>query len=395
MFKSNIIFGLFCLIFAGLFLSCTEKGDDPIYYTVGFNSQGGEEIAPITKEKGAEITLPTPVRGGYTFNGWYSAALGGSKYLSPYTLTGSVTMYAQWTAITPNTNSYTLTFDTQGGTSVSPMSGTSGTSVTLPTPTRSGYTFNGWYNAASGGTKYLSPYTLAGNVTMYAQWTAVGGGNDTESGKDTTIAGIACVLVKAGTFMMGGGDDVHQVTLTQDYWISKYPVTQAQYQAVTDSNPSRFSGSNNPVERVNWTEANNFAQSVGGRLPTEAEWEFAARGGNKSQGYIYSGSNNLDNVAWYGNNNPYGTKPAGQKQPNELGIYDMSGNVFEWCNDWYGSYPENAVTNPTGPDTGDNRVFRGGDWYHNAQYCRVEYRGDGLPSYKHYYNGFRVAFPRN
>ena len=228
---------------------------------------------------------------------------------------------------------------------------------------------------------------------------ANGSGND---GDTKTINGIECVLVKAGTFMMGKDDyfdyTVHSVTLTQDYWLSRYPITQAQYRNVTGNNPSYFSGrDNNPVERVDWAQANSFAQSVGGRLPTEAEWEFAARGGNKSQGYIYSGSNNLNDVGWYYGNLEDGTKPVGQKLPNELGIYDMSGNVWEWCSDWYGEYPTTAVTNPTGPSTGGNRVGRGGDWYGSiAQLCRVAYRGRGYQSdFDAGRIGFRVAFPRN
>ena len=237
-----------------------------------------------------------------------------------------------------------------------------------------------------------------------------GSGND---GDTRTINGIECVLVKAGTFMMGSptneanrdSDELqHQVTLTQDYWLSKYPITQAQYRSVTGSNPSYFSGrDNNPVEDVTWAQANSFAQSVGGRLPTEAEWEFAARGGNRSNGYIYSGSNNLDEVGWYWSNIPsqssgnigYGTQPVGQKQPNELGIYDMSGNVYEWCSDWYNSYPTGAVTNPTGASTGDYREIRGGDWSDDAQGCRAASRNIDDPSSPFNYVGFRVVFPRN
>ncbi|MCL1948044.1 MAG: formylglycine-generating enzyme family protein, partial [Chitinivibrionia bacterium] len=165
------------------------------------------------------------------------------------------------------------------------------------------------------------------------------------------INGIECVLVRAGTFTMGvgahpdyiwwKGPATQKVTLTQDFWISKYPITNAQF------GRSVSGKANHPVVNVTWFQANDWAKSKGGRLPTEAEWEFAARGGNKSQGYIYSGSNNLDAVGWYSNNSGGSAKPVGQKQPNELGIYDMSGNVWEWCNDWYGEYSSSAVTNPT------------------------------------------------
>ena len=227
-----------------------------------------------------------------------------------------------------------------------------------------------------------------------------GGVADTESGKDTTINGIACILVKAGKFTMGVDDywnyTTHQVTLTQDYWIGKYEVTQAQYRAVTGNNPSYFSGKdNNPVESVTWTQANAFAQAVGGRLLTEAEWEFAARGGNKSQGYIYSGSNTIGDVAWYYANSNYETKQVGLKQPNELGIYDMSGNVWEWCSDWYSDYSSGAVTDPIGPSSGSSKILRGGDWGSGEQICRVAYRDYLNPSYSSDGLGFRVAFPRN
>jgi formylglycine-generating enzyme required for sulfatase activity len=190
---------------------------------------------------------------------------------------------------------------------------------------------------------------------MYARWLvdlgANGSGND---GDEMTINGIECVLVKAGKFIMGGSyfgnSETQQVTLTKDFCISKYPITNAQY---GNSN----SNANHPVVNVNWSQADTWAKSKGGQLPTEAQWEFAARGGNKSEGYIYSGSNTIGDVAWYsGNNSPNGTKAVGQKLPNELGIYDMSGNVWEWCSDWYGGYSSSAVTDPTGPSTGGNRV---------------------------------------
>ena len=181
--------------------------------------------------------------------------------------------------------------------------------------------------------------------------------NDRQTIQDTTINGIECVLVKAGTFKMGSptsdakrdsDETQHKVTLTEDFWISKYPITKAQYYEKT------YEGydANYPITYVNWTQANEFAQSLDGRLPTEAQWEFAARGGINSKGYIYSGSNNLDNVAIYNSL----ALTVGQKQANELGIYDMSGNVWEWCSDWYAAYPTGAVTNPTGPSTGGNRV---------------------------------------
>jgi len=219
--------------------------------------------------------------------------------------------------------------------------------------------------------------------------------------QETLINGIECVLVRSGTFIMGsplneGRDNEtpqHQVTLTNDFWISKYPVTQKQYRDLMGSNPSVLIGDNKPVIDVTWDEADAFCKAVGGRLLTEAEWEFAARGGNNSNGYIYSGSNDLNEVGWYWDNSPSGTKPVGQKSPNELGIYDMSGNVWEWCSDWYGDYPSGSVTDPTGPLNGSYRIARGGSWRISATNSRVAARGSNhLPFFGNPYLGLRVAF---
>ena len=162
------------------------------------------------------------------------------------------------------------------------------------------------------------------------------------------------IKVEAGTFMMGAtpemeipDDDekpVHQVTLTNDYYIGKYEVTQALWQTVMESNPSSFKGNNLPVEQVSWNDCQEFIgklNSITGRkfrLPTEAEWEYAARGGRKSLKYQYSGGNAISEVAWYTNNSGINTHPVGMKQANELGLYDMTGNVREWWQDYYGQY---------------------------------------------------------
>ena len=194
------------------------------------------------------------------------------------------------------------------------------------------------------------------------------------------------VFVEGGTFQMGSDDDsidempVHQVTLS-DYYIGQTEVTQELWQAVMGSNPSYsgFKGAKNPVNFVSWNECQDFIRKLNSltganfRLPTEAEWEFAARGGNKSRGYQYSGSNDLGSVAWYKANASSKVHPVGSKLPNELGLYDMSGNVWEWCADWYSGsyYGTSPCTNPTGPTTGEFRVDRGGSWDSNAAGCRV------------------------
>ena len=218
---------------------------------------------------------------------------------------------------------------------------------------------------------------------------------------------IEMVKVEAGTFMMGATSEmkdpysdekpVHQVTLTNDYYMGKYEVTQALWQAVMGSNPSNFKGDNLPVEKVSWNDCQEFISKLNSltgrkfRLPTEAEWEYAARGGKKSRGYQYSGSRKISDVAWYDRNSGSKTHPVGTKQANELGIYDMSGNVWEWCSDWYGSYSSSSQTNPTGSDSGTNRVRRGGSWCYIARICRSSYRYGDAPDLRRLYLGLRLA----
>ncbi|MBQ0008219.1 MAG: SUMF1/EgtB/PvdO family nonheme iron enzyme, partial [bacterium] len=227
-------------------------------------------------------------------------------------------------------------------------------------------------------------------------------------------------LVEGGTFQMGsknGASDekpVHSVTLS-DYYIGETEVTQAMWQAVMGSNPSEFKGDNLPVEMVSWDDCQEFIsklnQKTGRRfaLPTEAQWEFAARGGNKSRGYEYSGSNDLDKVGWNWNNSGdrkttgnwsewsqvssinCRTHPVGNKQANELGLYDMSGNVWEWCSDWKGSYSSSSQTDPVGPSSGSCRVLRGGSWRSNASFCRSTARYGSNPGGRGSNDGFRLV----
>ena len=162
-------------------------------------------------------------------------------------------------------------------------------------------------------------------------------------------------------------------------------------------NPSYFNGENRPVESVSWNDIQEFIEKLNAktgkkyRLPTEAEWEYAARGGTQSKGYKYSGSNDIGSVAWYTDDLSSQTHPVGQKQPNELGLYDMSGNVFEWCSDWYGSYSSGSQTNPTGPAKGSYRVLRGASWNYTAWFCRVSDRYFYAPSYRSGVFGFRLV----
>jgi formylglycine-generating enzyme required for sulfatase activity len=214
------------------------------------------------------------------------------------------------------------------------------------------------------------------------------------------------VLVEGGTFSMGGSDSessndekpVHQVYVDA-FYMDTYEVTVAQYRKFCNATgrampqaPSRTWIDDNPIVNVSWDDANAYARWAGKRLPTEAEWEYAARGGNKSIGYKYSGSNNIDDVAWYGNNSG-STHSVGQKKQNELGIYDMSGNVWEWCADWYDEnyYKNSPDRNPKGPSTGTYRVLRGGSWDNVVFDCRVAFRGWFTPAFQYDGNGFRCA----
>ena len=218
---------------------------------------------------------------------------------------------------------------------------------------------------------------------------------------------IDMVRVEAGTFTMGAtaemkkpSDDekpTHRVTLTNDYYIGKYEVTQALWQAVMGNNPSEFKGSNLPVENVSWHDCQVFISKLNGmtgrkfRLPTEAEWEYAARGGNKSRGYLYSGSNNLSDVAWYNDNSDGKTHTVGTKQPNELGIYDMSGNVSEWCHDWDYKYNRSPQVNPTGATNGSYRLNRGGGWDSYFEYCPLFFRSRFAPHLDFNFLGLRLV----
>ncbi|MEI7725812.1 MAG: formylglycine-generating enzyme family protein [Bacteroidota bacterium] len=215
------------------------------------------------------------------------------------------------------------------------------------------------------------------------------------------------VSVQGGTFKMGsnlGGDDerpVHLVVL-DDYFIGKFEVTQLQWRLIMDEDTNKcyFTGCDScPVERVGWYNVMEYIEKLNKktqmnyRLPTEAEWEYAARGGSLSKGYKYSGSNSDVSVAWKVGISMMRTHPVGRKKPNELGIYDMSGNVFEWCADWYSPtwYEFAPTNNPTGPVTGSFRVMRGGSWFYDYAGLRVTDRESANPSYRYGYVGFRLC----
>ncbi len=215
------------------------------------------------------------------------------------------------------------------------------------------------------------------------------------------------VQVEGGTFTMGATSEqfgdaqaderpTQNVTLST-YYIGKTEVTQALWKAVMGSNPSSVKGANLPVTDVSWNDCQKFISRLNTltgqkfRLPTEAEWEYAYRGGNKSRHYKYAGASISDGVAWSDCNSGDVTHPVATKKANELGIYDMAGNVWEWCADRYGRYTSAALTNPKGPQSGDRRVMRGGSWLSSAADCRAACRDKSDPTYSTGTLGFRLA----
>jgi uncharacterized repeat protein (TIGR02543 family) len=385
----------------------------PTLFTLTVNAGVGGTTTPSgasQRDSGSVVEIVAFANSGYTFNNWTvsagTAMFGNANNASTtVTLSSNATIVANFTQ--NSVTSYTVTYNINGGTGTTPsqQTVTAGNSVILASGsefTRDGFTFGGWNTSSDGtGTNYSArfSFTPTGNITLFARWVTSGGGETPD---------IDMVLVSGGTFTMGctseQGSDCwdderpsHQVTLTNNYYIGKYPVTQAQWVAVMGSNPSHFTGDlTRPVERVSWTDVQSFIQELNRlsgrtyRLPTEAEWEFAARGGTSSLGYKYSGGNNIGDVAWNSGSGST-TRPVGTKLPNELGIYDMSGNVWEWVGDWYDSYTSSSKTNPTGPTSGSRRVIRGGGWAYGAGSCRVSQRRNFTPDYRDDGIGFRLV----
>ena len=273
------------------------------------------------------------------------------------------------------------------------------------------------------GTSYTPTSALTNLQTHY--WRVRAKDGDGQAGSwsaehSLNVVDDGFVYVEGGTFQMGStaGDSdeepVHQVTVST-FYMSRYEVTQKEWREVMGSSPSRFSGDNLPVEQVSWYDAVEYCNVLsvqkgltpvytingtsvtanwsanGYRLPTEAEWEYAARGGNASNGYLYAGSDNADEVAWYRDNSGDATHPVGGKAPNELGLYDMSGNVWEWCWDWKGSYSSGNQSDPRGPASGSVRVNRGGSWYNSARNLRSANRYGYSPGDSNYSLGFRLV----
>jgi len=217
-------------------------------------------------------------------------------------------------------------------------------------------------------------------------------------------SGIELVLIPPGEYTMGSPADVkegdadevpHKVKISKPFYLGRTEVTQKQYKAIRGKNPSRFIGENLPVEKVTWHDASAFCKALGEgfRLPTEAEWEYACRAGSQSRWFFGDDEKELGRHAWYKDNSDEKTHDVATKLPNKFGLYDMHGNVWEWCRDWYGDYAEGEQENPQGPEEGTKRILRGGCWISNANPTRLAYRYRNEPLTEVDFNGFRVARP--
>lgn len=281
----------------------------------------------------------------------------------------------------------------------SPKSATRSTSISLPSSSPS-------QSAKLSKSSFSRSLTLDCGEGSILEMVKVGGGSFYMGSNDYDI-----FYMGSSNYTYESEKPIHQVRL-KGFLIGKYPVTQAQYKAVMGNNPSKFNGDQNPVEKVSWHNAMEFCRKLSlktgrkVRLPSESEWEYAAKGGKKSKGYEYAGSNNLDAVGWYSRNSGGKTQPVGQKEANELGIYDMSGNVWEWCLDnWYSNYqdkPDRLKNDGNEPwsymntSKNDNRshLLRGGSWFSIADYCRSTSRLRGIDSsLGDRSDGFRIVLP--
>ena len=421
-------------------VSCGKKTTEPDEETVATPTFSPPE-GTYTSAQNVSISCATP---GATIYYSIDGSAPSTRYTGPVTIASTATLKAKatksgWTDSQIASANYTIniTPDTVATPTFSPPEGTytsaQNVSISCATPGATiHYTTNGTEPTADSPT-YSSPINVSSTTTIKAKGFKNGWTPSSTASATYTINAFTpgqMVLVYGGSFH----NDTSDVTISS-FYIGKYELTQAEYQAVMGNNPSEFTDvTNGPVEQVTWYDAieycnrrslqegltpcysydsygtnpdawpsdwNNSSDNHtnvacswtadGYRLPTEMEWMFAYKGGNQSQGYTYSGSNNIHAVAWFASNSGNTTHTVGTKAANELGIYDMSGNVFEWVWDIYGSYPSEAQTDPHGATSGSYRVFRGGCWDYGASYCTVSNRGSYLATFTTHRVGFRIC----
>jgi len=412
-------------------------------YTVVYNANGGDEtMADSSFNYGAAGTLRLNAftRAGYFFDGWAKTAGGTREYTDGQSITitsamenDTITLYARWI------QGITVTFNADGGDpapnnqTVAPGGKVDEPSAMTKTAPKTEYVFEGWYKEAGLTNKWdFATDTVTGPITLFAKWREK----------------IIMVYVPGGSFLMGNPDSTstngrpqHTVTLTS-FYIGMYEITQEQYQEVMGVNPSGHTTAKSrppvvgeietkrPVENVTWFDALEFCNKLseregrqpvytitnrtpatgypitsatvtptwtrnGYRLPTESQWEYAARGGSGTPGnYVYAGSDNPDDVAWHPDNSGGVTHEVGMKAANGLGLYDMTGNVVEWCWDWYVTYPSASQTDPYGGTGTLSRVHRGGSFAHLVESSRSVIRNGSAPSSQFMNYGFRVVRPQ-
>jgi formylglycine-generating enzyme required for sulfatase activity len=431
-------FRALCTLVYGSEGNCSEdpQGAQAIQILTAYTLGGGTIAAPgagsFMYDHGVSVSVAASPQEGYRFVDWTGSAVRKGKVANSKASATTVVMDADYTLqanfVQAQQVSHILTVSsTAGGSVTSPGIGAftygPGTSVALVANPQAGYEFVNWTGSAVEAGKVANPNASSTTVTVDANYAVVAnfakvgasGGTVPVAGESWVVPdlGMTMAYVEPGSLQMGsnnGGTDekpVHTVQISKGFWMGECEVTQAQYQAIMSANPSQYKGSDRPVETISWNNATAFClkltqrESAAGRLPvgysyrlpTEAQWEYGARGGTKNAGFEYAGSNDPGSVAWYSVNSGDTSHPVGQKLANQLSLHDMSGNVSEWCNDWYGEgyYATRAEVDPKGPATGSQRVYRGGGHRDPAWWCRSTVRPYGSPDFAVRTVGMRVV----
>ncbi|MCE5249931.1 SUMF1/EgtB/PvdO family nonheme iron enzyme [bacterium] len=352
------------------------------------------------------VTVTATPAQGYRFVNWTGDVADAGNSTTSVTMSGDKTVTANFERIE---HALILEVKPSGSGTTSPSEGThaygEGTVVTIKATPAQGYLFVNWTGDVADTGNSTTTVTMDDEKHVTANFQKIP--ESTE---------IIMIPISGGTFQMGQSgvaEPVHTVTLSS-FEMGKYEVTQGQYKSIIGTNPSNFTGDDTfPVEQVSWFDAIKFCNALstkegldkcydegtgscdftknGYRLPTEAEWEYACRAGTTTPYYTGTSESDLANAGWYSGNSENRTHPAGRKTPNAWGLYDMHGNVWEWCNDWYGSYRSTNENDPVGPETGSNRIGRGGSWYANGASCHAAFRNDILPNTYDHHTGFRVV----